>query len=112
MWRARNFWQFLQRLWRWLPILWQDRDWDHAYILIIWRFKLQQVREHLDSKGVEQRCTLDKKLHNIRTVELLLSRMLEDGNSLKGIYSNKAHERQDYELMAHILNRHLTTWWD
>jgi len=37
----------LQNLFTYLPIVWNDRNWDDSYILILLRFKLQRVLLHL-----------------------------------------------------------------
>jgi hypothetical protein len=39
----------LSNLWAYLPIIWQDRDWDHAYLLDLWEFKFRRMaRMHLE----------------------------------------------------------------
>lgn len=45
--RYRRFKVFLS----WLPIIWQDRDWDWEYILSILQFKIIKVRDHTKECG-------------------------------------------------------------
>ena len=44
-WRVRNVYRNVRRLCSWIPIIWNDRDWDSYYLLIIIRHKLQSVHE-------------------------------------------------------------------
>lgn len=39
----------LHNVWRWLPIIWKDRDWDHHFIFEILKFKLNNVANQLES---------------------------------------------------------------
>lgn len=51
--RIRLWWHFdgkhvfrtmrrgIKNLWKWFPVIWKDRDWDHSYIYEILKFKLQ-----------------------------------------------------------------------
>jgi len=43
----------IKNLRNWFPIIWQDRDWDFEFILIILREKLSNVLKHFDSLGEE-----------------------------------------------------------
>lgn len=43
----RLCWEFLVRLVQYLPIIWKDRDFDHAYIFIMLQYKLKRTREHI-----------------------------------------------------------------
>lgn len=40
--------QGIKNLWRWLPIIWNDRDWDHAFIFRTLKFKLQNTADRLE----------------------------------------------------------------
>lgn len=31
---------------KWIPILWKDRDWDHAHLYSLMAFKLKMMKEH------------------------------------------------------------------
>lgn len=37
-------------LWKWFPVIWKDRNWDHSYIYKILQFKLEQQAYHIGSR--------------------------------------------------------------
>jgi hypothetical protein len=39
----------VRNLWRWAPIIWRDRDWDHGYLSRILEFKLYTMYNYLNS---------------------------------------------------------------
>jgi hypothetical protein len=45
MWRIRRFFRRVYNVWRWLPIIWKDQDWDDSYIVKILVKKLEHQRD-------------------------------------------------------------------
>jgi hypothetical protein len=45
--RLRELKRSLKNLWRWFPIIWKDRDWDHSYIYTILEFKLRNQSDYI-----------------------------------------------------------------
>lgn len=43
----RKFGRFIKRLFRWIPVLWKQEDWDYAYIYPLLEMKLQELRKCL-----------------------------------------------------------------
>jgi hypothetical protein len=41
MYKIKRFFKRFYNLYRWLPIIWKDQDWDHSYIFEILKFKLK-----------------------------------------------------------------------
>lgn len=37
--------QGFKNIWRWLPIVWKDRDWDDYYIFEVLKFKIKNTRD-------------------------------------------------------------------
>jgi len=69
MYNIKRFFKRFYNLYRWLPIIWKDQDWDHWYILEIWKTKLKYQSEyiykqghHLDHKHDAERISLCYKL--------------------------------------------------
>lgn len=64
------------RIASWLPILWEDEDWDQGYLLKIWAFKLKRMRLCILGNGI----IVDAlKVHNeIRTCEQALNRLAKE----------------------------------
>jgi hypothetical protein len=46
----RNIVRSVKNLYRWLPIIWKDRDWDDHYIFEILKFKLQNTAHYTESR--------------------------------------------------------------
>jgi hypothetical protein len=46
----RQLFTGVKNLWRWFPIIWNDRDWDDAFIFYVLKFKLKNTAEHLEDK--------------------------------------------------------------
>lgn len=70
----RRFFHRVRKLIYWLPILWRDCDWDHAYILIVLRHKLRLVEKDLDRDGWIG--ALDEA-RNVHVALLHLDRLIE-----------------------------------
>lgn len=49
--RIRNFWNSIKNIFKWIPILFRDKDWDYIYFLIIMEFKLKSIRNHIKNKS-------------------------------------------------------------
>lgn len=39
-----------KNLWRWFPIIWKDRDWDHHFIFETLRFKINNTANYIESR--------------------------------------------------------------
>lgn len=120
----RKIYYGLINLVRWLPIIYNDRDWDWAFLAIIMQYKIKKMKlYHVDKQsfvGVEQ---IIKKL---TICENLLNRIVEedymDNPRYKTILNNvnrqaaytwvKMYEQQDMDLLFKILNKHLKKFWD
>ena len=48
---VRDFLTGISNLWKWLPIIWKDRDWDKHYIMEIFIFKLKRNRDYMINHG-------------------------------------------------------------
>ena len=46
----KNLKQGLINLYKWLPIVWKDRDYDHSYVLDLLKFKLQKMSKYTISR--------------------------------------------------------------
>lgn len=47
----RNFVDSLYNLYRWLPVIWKDKDWDDHFIFEILKFKLKNQAEYIGERG-------------------------------------------------------------
>lgn len=85
--RIKDFKIGIENLIRWFPIIWNDRDWDHAYIFYVLKQKIQFTSQYNKKRkhyiGVE------------REIELMdLSVKLID-RVLNGYYEDLAHDEME-----------------
>lgn len=71
----RVFIESIKSVYAWFPIIWKDRHWDHVYLLIILKHKLDKMAVHMkDSYYVEN----EKDAAKIRQAAFLVNRIKED----------------------------------
>lgn len=70
----------IQQLFRWIPIIWKDRDWDSHYLYIIMKFKITKMR------ALIERCNVHvghaDEIRQMKICEQLLDRMIKDNYML------------------------------
>jgi hypothetical protein len=47
-----KFLEGIKNLWKWRKIIWNDRDWDHYYLLKIVEFKLSNMSKNIRQYGI------------------------------------------------------------
>ena len=46
----RDIAQGFRNLWKWLPIIWKDRDWDDHFIFEVLKFKIKNTAKYTEKK--------------------------------------------------------------
>jgi hypothetical protein len=70
--RIRKFSRFVKRLIRWVPILWDQEEWDFAYFYPLLKAKMEDIRANIeedywhDPKGIKR---------NLKEIDVCLARM-------------------------------------
>jgi hypothetical protein len=110
----------IRNVWRWLPIIWRDRDWDWEYIAKVLEFKLRKHAELEETCGHHVGSELDAK--RMRICIALLRRLREDEyfenaqrrfrNARQAGDFAHLHQRADQRYLGLILGKYLTHWWD
>ena len=72
----RRFVAGVKNLWKWFPIIWKDRDYDHHFILEILKFKLHNVADRVDNTN--RFVDSVNQVRDIRLCERLIQK-LQDG---------------------------------
>ena len=68
----RRVGRFIKRLYRWLPLLWNQEEWDYAYIYELLIMKMKELRENMtqdywhDQKSVQR---------SIKQIDICLKRL-------------------------------------
>ena len=125
----------------WLPILWEDYDFDHAYLYIIMRHKIQALKEHFKV------CNWHIHKNELRRMDIAitaLNRLIKDEYNEEDIHSlyiegefvkredglyectsrfepedkfkrlcehQEKLRKQDLEMFAKIFIKHSRSWW-
>ena len=58
----RNIKIGVKNLWKWLPIVWKDRDWDYRYLITVLEFKLKKQSEYIGSRDIHTRAKRDSEV--------------------------------------------------
>ena len=72
----KDFANGVKNLWKWFPVVWKDRDWDHSHILEVLKFKISKQADYISRRGIHINAKRDVEI--MRTVCRLIERMQED----------------------------------
>jgi hypothetical protein len=112
----------IKKLWRWIPIIWDDRDWDYWYILEILKQKLidTEVRIRDNSNHVNS----DIDASKIRTAIRLIERVQEDYYiqeyydtvadqfSMTEVKKAISKQAKAQRILFKFLDYNIQNWWD
>jgi len=66
------------RLIKWIPVIWNDRDWDYLYLINIMTFKLSQMEKYF----IKSEILIDKDKHfitqRIKTLKKFLNKVYDE----------------------------------
>ena len=65
MYSIKQFFKRIYNLYRWLPIIWKDQDWDTHYIWEILKFKLKNQADYIGSKDRYINAKRDAEIMNL-----------------------------------------------
>ena len=95
---------FLKRIWGYLPILWNDTDYDYFSILQLLQYKLSRVRRDLEKYQNHTRWQRDAK--RIRYAEYLLGLLMDTDVEI----DEKRRKDISTRLWRHI-DKYYMYWW-
>lgn len=82
-----SFYENIKRLIAWFPVIWEDRDFDYAFLFAIMQFKISNMRKlHEETRRF---VNSDKVIKQLLTCEELLKRLQKDE------YCAKDYEEHD-----------------
>lgn len=112
--KIRQFWYFLRKkepiatirdicagiyyVFKWLPVIWKDRQWDYVFILIILRHKLKMMRDFFNEDAIY--VGADKDAKDMDLCIKLMNRLIED-DYLMNLF--KYHDEKWGELRTHSI---------
>lgn len=138
----RIFTAGVSNLWTWKGIIWNDRNWDYSFILILLEKKLSLIEEFYKSDDCWW-ANPEPEIKNIHNTRIVLKRLIDneydnpywkrvwdmnDGDDFLGHLNNMSdlesrlirmagkHDdiqmKQDLEYVTSMLRKHITKWWD
>lgn len=66
----------VKNLWKWLPIVWKDRDWDDYYIFAVLKFKIKNTADYIESNKTY--VGWENDVRYMRICEKLIDRITDD----------------------------------
>ena len=91
----------LHNVWRWLPIIWRDKDWDHHFIFEILKFKLNNVANQLES--TQWFVGYEREVQRIRLCVKLIEAIQDEK------YQIEAHDARMSNRVEKYLDAHKST---
>ncbi len=73
----RNIKYGIENLIQWFPVIWKDRDWDHCFLYMILKYKLERMEKAFHSNKAMGLCS-NKEAKKMRLCINLLKRLIED----------------------------------
>jgi hypothetical protein len=111
----------VKNVFRWIPLIWFDRDYDHAYLSRIMEYKLRRMAtvfengHHTTGKVDAKRCRVCAEL--LRRLEAddymdNAERIFGVGNSPFTVRHAVAQQRHEQKYLGTLIGKYLTSWWD
>lgn len=86
----RDTWIGIKNLYKWLPVVWKDRDRDYTYFLQIMKFKLQEMAKYHESRKFYE--GWENNVKWMRTSSRLIDRLIS------GYYDNEIMNYYSIEM--------------
>jgi hypothetical protein len=90
----------LKRLWDWLPVIWNDRDFDQAFLYRIIAFKLRRMQSLFEDDPYA-----DVGVRNIQICANLMERLSNEN------IEDWGREKQHLVMFSRIFARKSLGWW-
>jgi hypothetical protein len=121
MYKIKNFIRNIKRVLHWLPIIWNDRDWDYYHIYEMLKQKLIRTERHIREDGLHVYHKVDAdeikkaiKMIEVVQYEYFLDKYLSETNSWEDTGMAKSiedHDKARHELFQY-LSDNIEKWWD
>jgi len=105
----RNIKEGIKNIFRWMPIVWKDRDWDTHYIWEVFKFKLKNQAKYIGGNDRHMSAKRDAELMNlcVRLMDKIQTEYYssEYANYQKSKFNFIPIEGSDhYEMKSELLN--------
>ena len=120
MWRIRRIIRRTKNLFRWLPIVWQDEQWDHYYIFEILKHKLIIMSEAIRKRDNHTLAKYDadrmmlcaRLLEKVQNEEYLFEFISDDEITREQINKGQRKHDKAKRILFKLLENYIERWWD
>jgi hypothetical protein len=132
--KVRNVWEFFRydihqgvgSLIAWWPLIWNDRDWDHAYLLDILALKLRRMSDLQRDYGNgvnHMRYSRQLLVCSVLCKRIRDDNYYEEAEKAFGKSRDKnghhwyitmamANQKHEQELLGKMIGKYISYWWD
>jgi len=89
----RDIAQGFRNLWKWLPVIWKDRDWDDFYIFEVLKYKIKNTADYTEKK--QRFVGWEKEVRYMRICVKLIERLQDE--HYQSEYFNYFEENHTFE---------------
>lgn len=130
-WTRRTLWSNLsggwfditngfRNLWRWIPIIWYDADYDWEYLAAVMEFKLRAMSKRAGDARIvmswhdtERRCLICAELlKRLRADDYFENAQIRFGNTGMAVKHANAVSKHDKRYLGELIGKYLDYWWD
>lgn len=127
---------FVERMYDYAPLLWEDRDWDHAYLLRMMRFKIRRMRVNMEKYAIIAHA--EDHVAEMAQADVLLRNVIEEDpddewsthysqwdshikrftdcknrrEHMKSLNLSRAREERNWQNLWRHLDKYTRGWWD
>ena len=120
IWRIRRVIRRTKNLFRWLPVIWRDEQWDYHFIFEILKYKLTIMSEYIRKNGhhTSAEYDADRMMLAVRLIDKVQNEEyideLIDYNNLTKEIVDKADAKQAKakRILFKLLENNIEKWWD
>jgi len=120
MWRIRRFIRRTRNLFRWLPIIWKDEQWDYHFIFEILKYKLTIMSEYIrkNNNHTSSKYDADRMMLAVRLIDKVQNEEyideLIDYNDLTKEMLDRADAKhaKAKRILFKLLENYIEKWWD
>jgi hypothetical protein len=94
----------------WFPLIWNDRDWDWAYLTRLMEFKLRKMSKHFDKYGYH--VGNDKDAREMLICAELLKRIEEDDCVSVAWWRYETRMKEWEHMFGKMFSKKLRHWWN
>ena len=105
----KRFFFNIKRIIEWIPILYNNFDWDYYYLLKIISFKLKLMEKHFREDGVTM--SAEKHANEMKSMIEICDRLIEDNyTEIPYEIAESKHDKDIEDFSKGFLK--IRSWWD